>query len=209
MSLPVVAVVVMGALAVLAAERRIGWLQVVAKPLTTALLFWVVGWPSTRVAGWVHVGIALSVLGDAALLGRGKAAFLAGLGAFLLAHVAYAVSFVGVAVWSPRVVVAAVVMLAVTGRMLRAIRGGTAGMRGPTVAYGLGISAMVVAAFATLGGPLPGAWMAAAGALFFYASDASLALDKFRRPIPHAPFLTLGLYWIGQLGIALAARGGR
>ena len=40
----------------------------------------------------------------------------------------------------------------------------------------------------------------------FYASDSSLALNRFRRPIPHAPFLTLGLYWLGQIGIALAAR---
>jgi uncharacterized membrane protein YhhN len=66
---------------------------------------------------------------------------------------------------------------------------------------------MVIAAFATLGGPLPTAPLAAGGAILFYASDASLALNKFRRPIPHAAFLTLGLYWIGQIGIALAARG--
>jgi uncharacterized membrane protein YhhN len=204
---PLIAVAVVGALAVLSAERRIAWLQIVSKPLTTALLLWVVGWPATRVADWVCVGIALSVVGDIALLGPGQGAFLIGLAAFLLAHIAYAVAFVGVAVWSPRVAVVAVLMAAVTASMLYAIRAGTVGLRGPTVAYGIGISAMVVAAFATLGGPLPGAWMAAAGAVLFYASDASLALNKFRRPIPHSAFLTLGLYWIGQIGIALAARG--
>ncbi len=209
MTLPLVAVAVTGALAVFSAERRIAWLQVVSKPLTTALLWWVVGWPATRVADWVCIGIALSVVGDVALLGAGQAAFLVGLAAFLLAHIAYAVAFLGVAVWSPRVAIVVAVMAAITARMLHAIRAGTVEMRGPTIAYGVGISLMVVAAFATLGGPLPGAWMAAAGAAFFYASDASLALNKFRRPIPHAPFLTLGLYWIGQVGIALAARGGR
>jgi uncharacterized membrane protein YhhN len=207
-SLSVLAVVVVGALAVLSAERRIAWLHAATKPLTTALLFWVVGWPATRLALWIDAGIALSVLGDIALLGAGKKAFLAGLTAFLLAHLAYGVAFARAAVWSPHVAVVAVATIAATAVVLRATREGTVGMRGPTIAYGVVISAMVIAAFATLGGPLPTAPLAAGGAILFYASDASLALNKFRRPIPHAAFLTLGLYWIGQIGIALAARGG-
>lgn len=207
MSISVVAVLVVGALAVFSAERRIAWLHVPTKPLATALLLWVVGWPATRLAVWVDVGIALSVIGDIALLGPGQGAFLAGLAAFLLAHLAYGAAFARVAVWSPHVAIVAVATLAATAFVLRATREGTAGMRGPTVAYGVVISAMVIAAFATLGGPLPTAPLAAGGAILFYASDASLALNKFRRPIPHAAFLTLGLYWLGQLGIALAARG--
>ncbi|HLK89566.1 MAG TPA: lysoplasmalogenase [Polyangia bacterium] len=209
MPLPILAVVVSGSLAILSAERGIAWLQVVSKPLTTALLLWVVGWPATRIADWAYVGIVLSVVGDIALLRTSKVAFLVGLGAFLLAHLAYIVAFFGVAVWSPRLVVVALVMAVVTARLLQAIRAKTAEIRGPTVAYGIVISAMVVAAWATVGGPLPGAWMAAAGAVLFYASDASLALNQFGpKKIPHAAFLTLGLYWIGQLGIALSARGG-
>lgn len=207
MSLSVLAVVVVGALAVFSAERRMTWLHVPTKPLTTALLFWVVGWPATRLAIWVDVGIALSLVGDVALLGQGRGAFLVGLAAFLLAHLAYVAAFARVAVWSPHVAVVAVATVAATAVVLRATREGTVGMRGPTVAYGLVISAMVIAAFATLGGPLPTAPLAAGGAILFYASDASLALNKFRRPIPHAALLTLGLYWIGQIGIALAARG--
>jgi uncharacterized membrane protein YhhN len=207
MSAPVLAVLVVGALAVLSAERELKWLHVPTKPLTTALLALIVGWPRTRLAVWVDVGIALSVIGDIALLGGGKGAFLAGLAAFLLAHLAYGAAFAGVAVWSPGVVVVALVMIVSTTLVLRAIRAGTVGLRGPTIAYGVVISAMVVAAWATLGGPLPTAPLAAGGAVLFYASDGSLALNKFRRPIPHAAFLTLGLYWIGQIGIALAARG--
>lgn len=207
MSVPVLAVLVVGALAVFSAERDLKWLHVPTKPLTTALLALIVGWPRTRLAVWVDVGIALSVVGDIALLGTGKGAFLAGLGAFLLAHLAFGAAFAGVAVWSPGVVVVALVVIVATTLILRAIRGGTAGLRGPTIAYGVVISAMVIAAWATLGGPLPTAPLAAGGAVLFYASDGSLALNKFRRPIPHAAFLTLGLYWIGQIGIALAARG--
>lgn len=207
MLVPVLAVLVVGALAVFSAERQLRWLHVSTKPLTTALLAVIVGWPRTRLALWVDAGIALSVIGDVALLGGGKGAFLAGLGAFLLAHLAYGAAFAGVAVWSPGVAVVAVVMAVTTTLVLRAIREGTVGLRGPTIAYGVVISAMVIAAWATLGGPLPTAPLAAGGAVLFYASDGSLALNKFRRPIPHAAFLTLGLYWLGQIGIALAARG--
>ena len=205
---PVIAVLVVSVLAVFSAERRIVWLHIPSKPLTTALLFLIVGWPRTRLAWWIDAGIALSILGDIALLSPSKGAFLAGLGAFLLAHFAYVVAFWGVAVWSPHVAVVAVLILAVTVFVLRAIWAGAAGLRGPTIAYGLVISTMVIAASATLGGALAAAPLAAGGALFFYASDASLALNRFRRPIPHAPLFTLGLYWIGQIGIALAARGG-
>ena len=204
---PVIAVLAVAALAILSAERRYVWLHVLSKPLATALLLVIVGRPATRLAWWVDAGIALSIVGDIALLGAGKGAFLVGLGAFLLAHLAYVVAFTGVAVWSPHVALVAVVMVTVTAFMLRAIWGGTAGLRAPTIAYGVVISAMVIAAAATLGGPLAAAPLAAGGALLFYASDASLALNRFRRPIPHAAFLTLGLYWIGQIGIALAARG--
>jgi uncharacterized membrane protein YhhN len=204
----VLAVLVMAALAVLSAERRIAWLHVLSKPLTTALLFLIVGWPATRLAWWIDAGIALSVVGDIALLSASEGAFLVGLGAFLLAHLAYVVAFARVAVWSPHVAVVAVATITVTALVLRAIAPGTARLRAPTIAYGVVISAMVIAASATLGGPLVGAPLAAAGATFFYASDASLALNRFRRPIPHAAFFTLGLYWIGQIGIALAARGG-
>ena len=204
----VIAVLVVAAVAIFSAERRIAWLLVPSKPLTTALLFLVVGWPATRLAWWIDAGIALSVVGDIALLSASEGAFLIGLGAFLLAHLAYVVAFARVAVWSPHVAVVAVATVTVTALVLRAIAPGTARLRGPTIAYGVVISAMVIAASATLGGPLLGAPLAAAGATFFYASDASLALNRFRRPIPHAPFFTLGLYWIGQIGIALAARGG-
>jgi alkenylglycerophosphocholine/alkenylglycerophosphoethanolamine hydrolase len=206
---PVIAVLVVAALAVFSAERRIVWLHVPSKPLTTALLFLIVGWPTTRLAWWIDAGIALSVVGDIALLGSGEGAFLVGLAAFLLAHVAYVVAFVGVAVWSPHVAVVALLTVTATVFVLRAIGPGTARLRAPTIAYGIVISAMVIAASATLGGPLAAAPLAAAGATFFYASDASLALNRFRRPIPHAAFFTLGLYWIGQIGIALAARAGR
>ena len=47
--------------------------------------------------------------------------------------------------------------------------------------------------------------LAAVGAVLFYVSDASLALNRFRQPIPHGALLAMGVYWLGQLGIAIAA----
>jgi len=202
----VVAVIVAGALAIFSAERQIRWLHVVTKPLATALLFLVVGWPHGRMAWWIDAGIALSIVGDVALLDQSDRAFIVGLAAFLLAHVSYVIAFITAAAWAPWLALVILFNGAATFAILRAIWPGTSGLHAPVVAYGLAITAMVVSAFATLAATLPNAGYAAAGALLFYASDASLALNRFRRPIPHAPFLTLGLYWLGQIGIALAAR---
>jgi len=202
----VLAIIAVGALGILSAERRIGWLHVLTKPLATALLFAVVGWPQTRLAGWIDAGIALSVVGDVALLDHSDRAFIVVLGAFLLAHLAYVIGFAGVAGWAPWLALVVLLNGAVTVAVLRAIWPRTAGMHGPVIAYGLAITAMVTAAFGALAGGLPQGGFAALGAVLFYCSDSSLALNRFRRPIPHAPFLTLGLYWLGQIGIAIAAR---
>ena len=58
---------------------------------------------TTTFAGWIAVGIVLSAVGDVALLWDSNRAFIVGLAAFLLAHVAYVIAFLGVAVWSPHV----------------------------------------------------------------------------------------------------------
>jgi uncharacterized membrane protein YhhN len=202
---PILAVVASGLLAILGAERRVRWLEVVFKPLATIWLFAIVGAPATTFARLVVAGIALSVVGDVALLWKGNGAFIVGLASFLLAHVAYVIAFVGAGRFSPHVIVVAVATAVATTATLRAIWKGATGMHAPTLAYGLVISAMVVTASATFGGPLPAGPLAAVGAVFFYASDTSLALNRFRRPIPHAAWLTLGVYWVGQIGIAVAA----
>jgi uncharacterized membrane protein YhhN len=202
---PSVAVLVSAALAIFGAERGVRWMTAAFKPLTTVLLFFVLGWPETTYAQLIAAGIALSVVGDVALLWPGNRPFIVGLAAFLLAHVAYVIAFLGVAVFSAHVVGVALVTAATTILTLRAIWPGAAGMHGPTLAYGVVISAMVIAASATLGGSLSRAYLSAVGAVLFYISDTSLALDRFRAKIPHAALLTQGIYWLGQLGIALSA----
>jgi uncharacterized membrane protein YhhN len=202
---PIAALWVTSTLAILGAEKRVRGLEVVFKPLTTLLFFAVIGWPETTFARWVTAGIALSVIGDVALLGSSDRAFMVGLVAFLLAHVAYIIGFFGIAAWSPHVAVVAIVMVLASLLLLRAIWKGAAGMHPATIAYAAVITTMVVSASATVGGPLLMAPYAAVGAVLFYISDASLALNRFRSPIPHLAFWAMGVYWLGQLGIAIAA----
>jgi len=201
---------VCAATAVVAALTNRRVLFAVTKPLTTALLFVVVGLPQSGFARLIDLGIAFSLAGDVALLLPAKNAFLLGLAIFLGAHIAYISAFLGVAglaVLSPPAAVAALVTALVTGWVLRRLWPRAAGIRVPLVIYACALGTMVVtavAAVASSGGELPSA--VALGAAMFYVGDASLALDRFDKPIKYAPLLTLGVYWLGQLAIALGAR---
>jgi alkenylglycerophosphocholine/alkenylglycerophosphoethanolamine hydrolase len=203
--IPILAMWVTSTLAILGVEKRVRWLEVVFKPLTTLLLFAVIGPPETNFARLVTAGVALSVVGDIALLWTGDRAFMVGLVTFLLAHLSYAIAFLGVAVWSPHVVVVVVVVAISSTLLVQAVWKGAAGMHGPAIAYAIVISTMVVSASSTVGGPLPLAPFAAVGALLFYISDSCLAVNRFRRPLRYNSLLALGVYWLGQLGIACAA----
>jgi alkenylglycerophosphocholine hydrolase len=199
---------VCAATAVYGAETRRPVLLVLAKPLTTALLLVVVGWPSARFDWLIALGIVLSLWGDVILLRDSNRAFLTGLVLFLGAHLCYIAAFAGVARWSGRLVVYLLVVGGVSVWLVRRLWRGARGLRGPVLVYASAISAMVVTALCTRGGALPAqaSTFVIAGATLFYVSDASLALNRFYRPIKHASLLTLGVYWLGQLGIALAAR---
>ena len=202
---PIAALWITSTLAILGAEKRLRWMEVVFKPITTLLFFAVIGRPESTFARWVTAGIALSVIGDVALLGQSDRAFIIGLVAFLLGHVAYVIGFLGIAAWSPHVAIVAVVMVLSSILLLRATWKGSAGMHAATIAYAAVITTMVVTAWATVGGPLLMAPYAAVGAVLFYISDSSLALNRFRRPVPHIALWAMGVYWLGQLGIAIAA----
>ncbi len=196
-----------GVIASLTNHRRLLWF---AKPLTTALLFGVVGPPRSGFARLIDVGIAFSLVGDVALLVPAKQAFLIGLGIFLGAHLAYIAAFLAVAgadAISAPTAVAGAFMAGVTALLLRRLWPRTAGMRAPLVVYGVALAGMVTAAVAAASTPAaPLSPVVPIGAALFYVGDASLAVDKFDRRIQGAPLLTLGVYWLGQLAIALGAR---
>jgi uncharacterized membrane protein YhhN len=194
--------------AVYGSETRHPWLLLLTKPLTTALLFLVAGWPDERFGVLIWLGILLSLWGDVALLRDSSRAFLVGLVLFLGAHLCYIGAFVGVGRPSASLIVVVLAVGAATLLLLRRLWPRVGSLRAAVLVYGTAISLMVITAFGTRGGDLPApAWAwAIAGALLFYVSDSSLALNRFDRPIKHASLLTLGVYWLGQLGIALSAR---
>ncbi|MBB4065133.1 lysoplasmalogenase [Gellertiella hungarica] len=127
----------------------------------------------------VVAALAFSALGDAALVFRTRGPFLAGLAAFLVAHLLY-----GWELWSgwdralPQVWqwgAGLTVLLVVLG-MLAAVWNGARGMRVPAVAYGIAILSMALAAILSGNGGI------LVGAVLFVASDAVLSLETFRIP---------------------------
>jgi uncharacterized membrane protein YhhN len=143
----------------------------------------------------ILAGLLLSAAGDALLLSARRSAFLAGLVAFLLAHVAYAFAFSLVArpsAWS------ALAVFAVTAAALRWLWPALGDMRIPVVAYCAAIAVMLWLALGVERGEVR------LGALLFYASDLTVARDRFVRPGFANRLVGLPLYYAGQLLLALA-----
>jgi uncharacterized membrane protein YhhN len=150
----------------------------------------------------VCVGLLLSALGDV-LLEASPGLFLAGLLAFLGAHVAYTAGFVRE---TSRASVSRAVPFALWGALgYLAMRAGLGALQVPVVVYLTAICVMMWRAAATVGHEGPARrheWLALAGAVLFAASDTLIGLDRFRAPLPGARVPIILLYWLGQLGIA-------
>jgi uncharacterized membrane protein YhhN len=153
--------------------------------------------PGIRTA--MVIGLVFSLGGDVFLLLPEKW-FVAGLGSFLVGHIAYVVAMQA----APTSVAGTLVGLAVVGIGIalvgqRVVRGVAAGehrqLVGPVIAYLAVISAMVVSAFGT-----EAAW-AVVGASLFYASDATLAWNRFLTPLRWGPLAVIVTYHLGQMGL--------
>lgn len=201
-----------GAVAVWAMESGVSWAAATFKPLTTILLFGVLGKGNTPLRRKVAVGLAFSLLGDVALLGRRGVWFQLGLGAFFVTHVCYISAFApyGLRQWRS-VPVAIIGVLASVGTVVLAYsEAAKAKLVVPIVVYAVVITGTLVATSDTIGGRLRHAKCAALGAALFYVADICIAINVFvpwlKLPVP--TLFTTGLYWVGQYGILLAARSG-
>ncbi|MCH9682792.1 MAG: lysoplasmalogenase [Deltaproteobacteria bacterium] len=149
----------------------------------------------------VLVALVLCAIGDVCLLSRADGWFLAGLGAFLLGHVAFAAAFLiqGVAVgWVLSSGVALVGIALIVRRWLTPYVPG--GMRVSVDAYIIVITAMVaLSAGATAAGGTP---RIAAGAVAFFLSDLSVARERFVRPGLVNRLWGLPMYYGAQLVLA-------
>jgi uncharacterized membrane protein YhhN len=208
-SLGIALVAIFGILAIVGSETKRHWLMAAAKPIATACLLLVVGPPPTGdVEKLVAFGIVFSILGDALLVKEGDRAFFAGTAAFLTAQLLYAAAFWTLRSHEHPITPVALVVVVTSALLVAALWKPAGALRPAIVVYAVAITLMVSTALGTLGGPLSptAATFAAGGAVLFYISDASLAWNKFRRPLPYPAVLTMGVYWVGQIGIALAIR---
>jgi uncharacterized membrane protein YhhN len=177
----------------------------VAKPLATVLILaFALGsapLPSLRYRGLIAAGLLCSLVGDFLLVLPGDL-FLAGLLAFLAAHVCYLTAFRAESS-GPAPTGLLLLLLLVGGGLLLLIWPALGNMRVPVTGYVAVILAMWWAALGRwrMTGA-PGSARAAAGATLFVLSDSLLAIDRFRWALPLAPLLILGAYYAAQLLIA-------
>ena len=159
----------------------------------------------SRVDRLLGGALALSSLGDFLLgvrrLGSldGGALFLLGLGSFLVAHLVYIALFrkYQALVWwkpSPARMWGVLTILVTLGSVLEILQRSLGSMLVPVVVYSLVLCCMGIGAMlADLGTPLAGF-----GALLFIASDAMLAINKFRSPFPGGEQLVWITYYSAQ-----------
>jgi uncharacterized membrane protein YhhN len=158
---------------------------------------------SSRYGRIILLGLSLSWFGDMFLIGESRQLFLAGLAAFLLAHLAYVAAFIVHGIsrrWLyvallPVAIVAALVFSWLSPHV-------PADLALPVRAYTVVISAMVVLAIATRGAH--GSLLIVSGALLFYFSDLSVAAQRLLQTDMATYVWGLPFYFAGQLCLALS-----
>lgn len=177
--------------------------RLVVKPIPAlCLATWVAGSGRAWTARWFALGLLLSAAGDE-LLEYSAGFFLAGLVAFLGAHLAYIAGFL---VETRRPALARAAPFALWGALgYLAMRPGLGPLAGPVIVYLTAVCAMMWRAAAGVGRDGPSRaheWTALGGAILFGASDTLIGLDRFQAPLESARAPIIVLYWLGQLGIA-------
>lgn len=170
----------------------------ITKPLTMVLLTamaLMLNPLSPAIRAWFVLGLLLSLAGDVFLMLEHDK-FIAGLAAFLGAHLAYIAGFllapVEVAAALAGLGVAAIGIGTIGRRIHRAASRSDRRLGVPVAVYVGVISTMVVAAAATT------SLVALAGAALFYVSDAILGWNRFVSPLENGRMFTMITYHSGQ-----------
>ncbi len=189
--------------------------EYIAKPaVMVVLLIWlyqVSGFSGALI--WFALGLAFSLAGDIFLM-LPREQFIAGLVAFLLAHIFYIVGFLQtpVALNLPGLIIAVVIALVIIRLYRRIASGleesGKPALKIPVLIYSLVISVMLLLALLTLTGEswqTSPALLVSLGALLFYISDALLAWNKFVTPLRQGRFISIIPYHLGQILLTVGA----
>jgi len=158
--------------------------------------------------------LAFSLAGDVFLM-LPQDLFVAGLGAFLLAHIAYVLAFNRTAPPEPLTAIAAVGAALVAVPLYLRMRAGMVAkgqkeFAVPVAIYVVAIGAMVVSAVATAGRP---EWptlnsaAAIAGAVLFMASDSMIGWNRFVGEFRGADVAIISTYHLGQVLLVLGLLG--
>jgi len=181
-------------------------LCLLVKPLPVlALLGWMHDAPPGDYRRWIIIGLLFSVLGDV-LLAWPTDLFVFGLGAFLVAHLAYLKAYLSDC-RRPALLPLAVALAIGAVLLTILISHGLGPLLVPVIVYALTISAMLWRVLARLGSAVPtrSAVLAALGALSFAFSDSLIGISRFVLAFDAAPYLIIIFYWLGQWGIAASA----
>lgn len=151
----------------------------------------------------ILLGLAFSWFGDMFLIGTSRSAFLAGLGAFLLAHLAYVTAFVTLGLCR-RWTLAAALPVMLVGVAVLAWLGPQLpdALAWPVRLYTAAISLMVITAAGASGHA--GNRLILAGALMFFVSDLSVAALRLADTSAATYIWGLPLYYGGQVALALS-----
>ncbi len=177
------------------------------KPLATLALVAIV-LRSGRVGPyrvWIAAGLTASLAGDILLM-LPQDLFVAGLVAFLLAHLCYIRAFASDGAGIRASLLPAVPVFAAATGVLVVLWPSLGTMRAPVACYVTVISVMSWQAIARWRvRRTRAAALAAMGSLFFLVSDASIATRKFAAPFAGATLVIIATYYAAQWGIALSA----
>lgn len=182
-------------------------LRLIAKPVPVlCMLLWVRSGARDRYAHFIAAGLALSILGDVLL--EFPRLFVAGLAAFLCAHISYIMAFL---VQTRRLAMLRAVPFVIgLGLVYSVLRPGLGDMTAPVTLYVIAIGVMMWRAAARVGAtgrPSREEWWALLGAVLFGMSDTLIGLDRFHAKIPGVGYPIILVYWAGQLGISQRRRG--
>ncbi len=179
----------------------------VFKPLTMLLVLSLALQPSLSTSAfyaWMIVGGLLFSLAGDVLLMLPSDRFAAGLASFFVAHLFYIAAFASDAGFGSAPLALLPFVLG-SAALYPLLRPGLGRLEIPVLLYMLVIAVMAWQAVARwLAVGQLGALLACIGAVLFVISDAALALDRFRRPIPAAPIWKRSTYFGGQWLIGLS-----
>ncbi len=167
----------------------------------------------SKFKGLMLLGFNFSLIGDVLLIFQedDTTFFMAGLGSFLIAHLAYIWAFTKTYIDQEIALIKRQgwVMVLVIGYGLyffNLLKDHLGGLFGPVILYVAAITLMLLLALNRFERVNTSSFLlVATGATLFVVSDSILAWNKFMRPVPYGHLLIMATYGLAQLGILLGS----